>query len=195
MPCAMNRSKITLASEVHESFRMAVGAIAAHKLRSALTLLGVLVGVFSIIVVMTAIRVLQHNIEGQLSSLGNSTFMVRKWPALMFNGSSEQWEKYMRRKNISYEQGKKLEAKADLPLNVGMELAVWSGEIQTRYKKSSPDVRLFGETPGSFSARGWNLAGGRLLLENDIESAGISVCWARRSPRTFFRTRLRLASS
>jgi putative ABC transport system permease protein len=39
------------------------GAIAAHKLRSALTLLGVLVGVFSIIVVMTAMRVMQSNIE------------------------------------------------------------------------------------------------------------------------------------
>jgi putative ABC transport system permease protein len=167
----MNRNKISFAAEVRESFRMAIGAIAAHKLRSSLTLLGVLVGVFSIIVVMTAMRVLQNNIEGQLSSLGNSTFMVRKWPALMFNGSSAQWEKYMRRQKITYDQGKKLEAKADLPLNIGMELAVWSGEIQTRYKKSAPDVRLFGETAGSFAARGWSLADGRLLLENDVESA------------------------
>jgi putative ABC transport system permease protein len=167
----MNKNKISFASEVRESFRMAIGAIAAHKLRSSLTLLGVLVGVFSIIVVMTAMRVLQNNIEGQLSSLGNSTFMVRKWPSLIFNGSSAQWEKYMRRKNISYEQGKKLEARADLPLNIGMELAVWSGEIQTRYKKSAPDVRLFGETAGSFAARGWSLADGRLLFANDVESA------------------------
>ena len=41
---------------------MAIGSIASHKLRSALTLLGVLVGVFSIIVVMTAMRVMQANI-------------------------------------------------------------------------------------------------------------------------------------
>jgi putative ABC transport system permease protein len=49
--------------EARESATMAMGAIAAHKLRSALTLLGVLVGVFSIIVVMTAMRVMQSNIE------------------------------------------------------------------------------------------------------------------------------------
>ena len=49
---------------MRESFPMAMGAIAAHKLRSALTLLGVLVGVFSIIVVMTAMRVMQSNIDG-----------------------------------------------------------------------------------------------------------------------------------
>jgi len=53
---------ISLAAEIHESFRMAMGAVAAHKLRSALTLLGVLVGVFSIIVVMTAMRVMQNDI-------------------------------------------------------------------------------------------------------------------------------------
>ncbi len=76
----MSKNRISLFSEVRESFTMAIGAIAAHKLRSALTLLGVLVGVFSIIVVMTGMRVLQSNIERELSSLGNETFMIRKWP-------------------------------------------------------------------------------------------------------------------
>ena len=53
------RNQPFLLAEVRESFRHGDGALAAHKLRSALTLLGVLVGVFSIIVVMTAMRVLQ----------------------------------------------------------------------------------------------------------------------------------------
>ena len=55
-----------LLGELKESFLMAMSAIAAHKLRSALTLLGVLVGVFSIIVVMTAIRVMQNDIEKEI---------------------------------------------------------------------------------------------------------------------------------
>ncbi|HOK78212.1 MAG TPA: hypothetical protein PLW35_10900, partial [Verrucomicrobiota bacterium] len=50
-------------AELRESFFMAMSALVAHKLRSSLTLLGVLVGVFSIIVTMTAMRVLQSNIE------------------------------------------------------------------------------------------------------------------------------------
>ena len=58
----MNRKFTAIFTEARESGTMALGAIAAHKLRSALTLLGVLVGVFSIIVVMTAMRVLQSNI-------------------------------------------------------------------------------------------------------------------------------------
>ncbi len=64
------RAPTLLLAEVLESFRMAMGAIAAHKLRTALTLLGVVVGVFSIIVTMTAMRVLQSNIEQELGGLG-----------------------------------------------------------------------------------------------------------------------------
>ena len=45
-----------LLAELRESFLMALDAIATHKLRSGLTLLGVMVGVFSIILVMTAMR-------------------------------------------------------------------------------------------------------------------------------------------
>jgi putative ABC transport system permease protein len=166
----MNRKQLALFTEARESCTMAFGAIAAHKLRSALTLLGVLVGVFSIIVVMTAMRVMQSNIERQLSSLGGETFMVRKWPGVYFGGSSGDYEKYWRRKNITMAEGKRLQEKIKVPANIGMESQFWSGEIKTRYKTSAPTVRLYGETPGSFPAHNWNLAEGRLLLDADVDS-------------------------
>jgi putative ABC transport system permease protein len=162
-------------TEARESASMALKAIAAHKLRSALTLLGVLVGVFSIIVVMTAMRVLQSNIERQLASLGGETFMVRKWPGTMFGMSGGDYEKYRRRKNITINDGKRLKDKLSLPANIGIEAMFWSGEIRTRYKTSAPFVRLYGETPGSFQARNWNLAEGRLLLDADVDGTR-NVC-------------------
>ena len=156
--------------ELRESFAMALGAIAAHKLRSTLTLLGVLVGVFSIIVVMTAMRVMQSNIETQLSSFGNQTFMIRKWPGTYW-GVSGDLEKYWRRKNINASQVHRLEDRATLPLNIGMESVFWAGELQTRYRRSAPDVQVYGESPGSFAARGWNLADGRLISDVDVDAA------------------------
>ena len=161
-------------AELRESFTMAIGAIAAHKLRSALTLLGVLVGVFSIIVVMTAMRVMQANIERQLSSLGSSTFMIRKWPNTYF-GYSGDLEKFWRRKNLTPAQGKLLQDKTTLPLNIGVETRFWAGEISTRFKTSAPTVQLYGETPGSFPAHNWDLADGRLLLDADVDGAR-NVC-------------------
>ena len=86
---------------------MAMSALAAHKLRSALTLLGVLVGVFSIIVVMTAMRAMQKAIEADLSQLGGQTFQIDKWPGVYFGGE-EGFEKFWRRKNITLAQGLKL---------------------------------------------------------------------------------------
>jgi putative ABC transport system permease protein len=171
----MNRKIFSIFTEALESCRMAFIAIAAHKLRSALTLLGVLVGVFSIIVVMTAMRVLQSNIERELSSLGSETFMVRKWPGTFIGVSSGDYEKYWRRKNVTLSDGKRLQEKISLPANIGIEAQFWSGEIKTRYKTSAPMVRLYGETPGSFLAHNWNLAEGRLMMDADVDGAR-NVC-------------------
>jgi putative ABC transport system permease protein len=158
-----------LLAEIRESFFMAMGALAAHKLRSALTLLGVLVGVFSIIVVMTAMRVMQNDIESHISQLGSQTFMIRKWPGIYFGGP-EGFEKYWRRKNITLQQGERLQEKATLARAVGIETVFWGGQVESHYKKSPPTVQMFGETPGSFPARNWTLSDGRALLESDIDN-------------------------
>jgi putative ABC transport system permease protein len=163
------RTKVWLA-EVHESFLMAMAALTAHKLRSALTLVGVLIGVFSIIVVMTAMRVMQKDIEREMSQLGSYTFIVKKWPEIQFSGP-EGMEKYRRRKDIDYQQAMRLQERATLPTSIGVECTFWGGQVETKYKKTSPNVQLFGETPGSFQARNWSLQEGRLLMDADVDSA------------------------
>ena len=158
-----------LFAELTESFRMGMSAIAAHKLRSALTLLGVLIGVFSIIVVMTAMRVLEHNVETQLSRMGSQTFMVRKAPVILFDSPDGGFEKFRRRKNITMTQVKRLQDKTQLPASIGMETTFWAGELQTRYGKSAPNVNVYGETPGSFPARNWTIQDGRPLFDVDVD--------------------------
>jgi putative ABC transport system permease protein len=157
-------------AEFHESMRMAIGAIAAHKLRSALTLLGVIVGVFSIIVVMTSMRVLQKNIEEGMSDLGVNTFAISKWPAVYFGGP-EGFEKFWRRKNISLSQARSVKDRATLARNIGIEDDFWGGEIVSKYARTTPDVRLLGGTPGSFPAKNWTVAEGRALTDSDVDGA------------------------
>jgi putative ABC transport system permease protein len=161
---------IILLAEFRESFRMAIGAVAAHKLRSALTLLGVLVGVFSIIVVMTTMRVMQAVVESELSHLGDQTFTVRKYPTILFN-QPEGLEKIRRRKNITLQEGRRLLESVTLARAVGVEAYFWAGQIQTQYKRTSPDVRLYGDTPGSFPARNWVVQDGRSIADADVEGA------------------------
>jgi putative ABC transport system permease protein len=160
-------------AEFKENVVMALSAVAAHKLRSALTLLGVLVGVFSIIVVMTAVRVLQNNVESELSQLGANTFQIRKYPGAFFGVTD--FEKFWRRKNITFGDGVMVQERSTLARSVGLESNFWGGMATSRYGKSPPDVRLFGETPGSFPAKNWVIAEGRSLMDHDLDSAR-SVC-------------------
>ncbi|MBM3881676.1 MAG: FtsX-like permease family protein [Verrucomicrobia bacterium] len=169
-PASRRRAAILLWAEVRESFAMARSALVAHKLRSGLTLLGVLVGVFSIILVMTAMRVLQRNIEEELSQLGSHTFQVRKWPAVHFGGPGE-FEKYARRKNISLAHGRAVIDRASLAGSVGLQRFLWAGEAVSAYQKTPPNVGMIGATPGVFLARNWIVAEGRSLNEADLDSA------------------------
>lgn len=147
---------------------MAMGALASHKLRSALTLLGVLVGVFSIIVVMTAMKAMQKDIEERFNSLGGHTFVVSKWPGVFFGGP-EDFGKYWRRRELTATQGRTLITRATLPYNVGLETEFASGDMSSRYAQASPDAGLFGETAGSFGAQNWVIHSGRALSDADVE--------------------------
>ncbi|XOV71353.1 MAG: ABC transporter permease [Verrucomicrobiota bacterium] len=162
-----------LIHEFKENVLMALAAIAGHKLRSALTLLGVMIGVFSIIVVMTAVRVLQSNIESQLSQLGANSFQIRKFPGAFFGVTD--FEKFWRRRDISYGDGIQLHERATLAQSIGLETDFWGGMATSRYGNSPPNVRLFGETPGSFPAKNWVVDQGRSLMEHDLDSA-LAVC-------------------
>jgi putative ABC transport system permease protein len=156
-------------SELKENLFMALTAVVAHKLRSALTLLGVLVGVFSIIVVMTSMRASQQKIESDLNQLGGQTFKVQTWPDIEVEGP-QGMQKYWRRKRINLQQGLELARRATLPISVGVEDdGVTAGPMSSRYAKGPPAVWLTGESPGSFSAQNWVIEQGRPLLDSDLD--------------------------
>jgi putative ABC transport system permease protein len=159
-----------LIAEFRESFSMALIAFESHKLRSALTLLGVLIGVFSIIVVMTAMRVLKRTVETNLSQLGSQTFAIQRWPETQF-GDNSDWQKYSRRKYVTLAQSRQVMEKATLAASVGVEGDFWRGQIQTRFAKTPPSAQLLGETPGSFPARNWDIEEGRVISDNDVANS------------------------
>ena len=156
--------------EFLECLRMALSALASHKLRSALTLLGVLVGVFSIILVMTAMRAMKNNIETNLGSLGSRTFVIQKMPGAYFGGP-EGFMKFLRRKDITFAQAAAFQKKADFARNVGLQSEFLSNDLTSRFARTPPNVAIVGATPGVFSANNWTITEGRPLLESEVDSA------------------------
>ena len=157
-------------AELRESLFMALDAIRSHKLRSALTLLGVLIGVFSIIAVMTALRVMQSNVERELSQLGAHSFMAHKYPSMMFSGRPN-WRDFHRRKDITFAVAHQVIQRARRPIAVGAETVFWGGQVESRFASTAPNVQLYGETPGSFPVRNWVVAEGRGINDSDVENS------------------------
>jgi putative ABC transport system permease protein len=63
-----------------EILRMALGSLGANKLRSSLTMLGITIGVFSVIGVMTAVSALRQSVESGISFLGSNIIQIGKFP-------------------------------------------------------------------------------------------------------------------
>ena len=156
--------------EIRESAALALSSIAAHKLRSGLTLLGILVGVFSIILVMTAMRAMQNNIENQLGGLGSKTFVIQKMPGIFFGGR-EGMMKLFRRRDIDYPQAQRFQRQADFAPFVGLHASFYNREVTSLHGKTPPAVSIEGATTGVFGANQWTITEGRALLDADIEAA------------------------
>jgi putative ABC transport system permease protein len=93
---------------VAEYFRMAWMALWAHKLRSSLTTLGILIGVTTIIGIFTAIKGINEYVIGEISVLGSNTVYVQKFQW----GAGREWWRYRNRKEITYKEYKALRENA-----------------------------------------------------------------------------------
>lgn len=86
--------------KVSEILNISLQSIKGNKLRTMLTILGVVVGIFSIIVIMTIITMLQDTIQNGFSQLGQNTFQIQKFPAF-FTGGPSAFAKFRNRKDIT----------------------------------------------------------------------------------------------
>lgn len=157
-----------LLSRLYESFVMALTAIRVNKLRSILTLIGIIVGVFSIIAVTTAMQVMQDSIESRLNSLGSDVFEITKFPVFHAGGPG-WWVKYWNRKDLTYNDVVRLRKLATLAGSVGA-MATKGGMVATHgQQKTNPNVDVLGVTPEIFEAQNKPIGQGRAITQSDLD--------------------------
>jgi putative ABC transport system permease protein len=156
--------------ELRESLLMALQALRTNKLRSILTLLGIAVGVFSIIGVMTAMGVLISTIENGMSALGVNTFQVQREPMFQ-NGDPKEWAKLRNRKKITMEQAIRVKETASLAKAVGMFAFEDQKVVSTRAGlKTNPNISLSGRDIEGFMANSWTIGDGRLFSTGELNA-------------------------
>jgi putative ABC transport system permease protein len=150
-----------------ELFGMAFNAIMSHKLRSSLTLVGIIAGVASIIGVMTGISVIQNTIERELSVLGSTVFQVQKWAA--GPTTQEEWRKIMRRRPTTEEHAKAIREKVKTVSLVGSELWSYNHLMKFRDKQTNQNIIICGGTP-EYPPNNTHYVGyGRNISPSDIQ--------------------------
>jgi putative ABC transport system permease protein len=153
--------------QILESAIMAFASLRANKLRSILTLVGIAIGLFSIIVVMTAISAIQSSIEEAFSEIGTNNIIIQKYPAIGMGPGS--FRKYRNRKNITIEQGERLKAMTTLPVAVGISLGEGSKTVKYGKEQTNPDIYIVGVNQDEFITSSYIVSDGRGFNKQDID--------------------------
>ena len=153
-------------SMLRESMRMTVEAIVQNKLRAILTLLGISIGVFSVIGVMTAIRTLETSIESGLNVFGTNTFLINKTPSIQFSRTPAE---IRNRKNIDYRQYELLKERAKLPILVSVTDTDDERSIRYKDKSVNKAVGISGGDHNSLRTLNTFVEDGRNLTQDDIQ--------------------------
>lgn len=127
---------------VLESFRFALGALKGNILRTILSLLGVTIGIFSIITVFTIVDSLERGIRDSFSFIGENIVYVQKWP---WGFSSDYpWWKYVNRPEVSINDFRYLEK--EITQSEGVALFVRKDISIKQSNNSMDNVYLMGVT-------------------------------------------------
>ena len=150
-------------------FLMSLGAIGSNKLRSFLTLVGIVLGVASIIGVMTAITVMQTTMEKEMSVLGAQIFQVQKWP----NGftSDDQRRAAQKWPAVSLAEAQAIREQVPSVDSVGTE--IWDGGKSASYKSVTTEqiISLCGGSPEYSENNTQPIGEGRNLSQMDMRAA------------------------
>lgn len=148
-----------------ESFVFSFNALIANPVRTVLSLLGVTIGIFTIIAVLSTVDSLEKSIKDNLSFLGTDNLRVEKWP-WDFNNPSYEWWKFFRRPEPTYREYEFLK---DNLLNAeAVEILTSREGVNVKYSNNSSRIdNLNGVVFENQFFGDWEFIAGRFFTENE----------------------------
>ena len=120
-----------------EVFRMAIDSLRAHKLRSFLTILGIVIGVMTVIGMVSIIQGLNKSFLSELQAAGSDMIMIRKNEGIQMGRQSEEERT---RKDLTFDDVKAIEAGAPLVKAVAVNVMVSVFDpVEVKYQSAKSD--------------------------------------------------------
>ncbi len=140
-----------------EVIRVALAAIGANKMRSLLTMLGIVIGVAAVITMVALGTGAQRAVQEQIDALGTNVLSVRAGQA-MFRGARSGSARLTVDEALAVGDG------ADAILAVAPEM---SSNLQIEFGRTNANVRVTGTTPEFYTVNNYDMAVGRFFEAQD----------------------------
>ena len=153
-----------------ENVRFALLAVRTHKLRAALTVLGIVVGVATVIAMVSIITGFNNAMIRSFQSFGATLVQFQKYEARFGPGHRDDAER--NRKDLTYEDAMALKAEIPEMRAVSPERYLWNVSISVKYRDNETTTpAVAGVTPDYSMANNHFVEYGRFFTETDIEHA------------------------
>ena len=149
---------------ITEAIKIALLSLWANKLRSVLTLLGVVIGVAAVIAVVTFVNGINGYVAEKIFNLGADVFIVSKTPNVITD--VDQFIEGQKRKDLSMEQYRAVAEECSACKVVGAALRQFNGKVVFGNQNSS-DTMVRGWTPTMSAIYDLDLVFGRMINETD----------------------------
>jgi putative ABC transport system permease protein len=156
---------------LREIVTMSIDTLRTNKMRSALTVLGVVIGITSIVGMTSLIRGFDESLRESISQLGPDTIMVQKWGALSLIGSGKSFLEVARRPNLSREDALAIERECPSVALVDVWLGMF-GNTQSRVyygHEKTKTIAIIGATENWAAVNFATLEMGRLFLPSEVD--------------------------
>ena len=147
--------------------RLATVSLRSNKIRSSLTILGITIGVFSVVGTMTALSAIRRSINRELAFMGVNSFTISRFPALMMGG--DEWWNYRHRPPITYEQADEFKRLME-QRGYFVSMDDYSSNEKVRYedRHTSPNVDVYGGNEHTLRAYNYEIKAGRNIVYDDL---------------------------
>lgn len=154
-----------------ETLKLSLDALRAHKLRSFLTLLGVILAVTTLVAVMSVVAGLNFYVADKIANLGANVYILNRFGIIT---SNDAWVKAQKRPLITMEEFQSLKGGMRTTSQIAAVLGT-SSDVRSG-KELLEDVNIDGVTANYSEVRNFNVASGRLLTQAD-ETHHSPVCF------------------
>lgn len=151
---------------IKETTQQAYDSLKANKLRSFLTLLALVIGVFSVIVSTTAVAVLDNFFKNTMSIMGSDVILVSRTPAVQMGSLSDD---VRNRKYIDFETAERLDDLMDIGEAMSPDEGFGATQISFGEEETEPNVGVRGSNENYLMNNSYELEDGRNFTRDDVQ--------------------------